>query len=454
MENRFNLETMSSISQPPVPLGVLAAATPREIETALLDEQTDEMRFDGDVFGFTVTTHFASRVYGFADELRAAGKKVILGGIHVTVRPDEAMRHADAIVTGEAEEVWPTVCADLLAGRLRPRYDGHPTPPSRTKPLDYSFFGNRRYLQPACLFATRGCNFRCSFCVSSRFHGPFRLKPLDVLEREIDQLSELHPDSFLQFTDDNLLGNREYGTEVLALLRRKRRRFAAMVTLDQFCDRDLVREAGESGCIGVAVGVESIDDDNCASVSKYQNVGRSVADAARWAGECGMQVALLLILGLPHDTPSRTARTLSALREIPAAMFDLRILRLFPGSDMFDTMLARGDVTDCWWLRDDPLPTNHVLPNHLRVYFRHPHFSATELQRTALEMTRDLNRMDPESVARALEVGRRRGDAAFAMTALAVRARFGSDASDLLERMDATTSAAVGCDERDSLLRL
>jgi len=443
MENTFNLETMSSISQPPVPLGVLATATPPEIETALLDEQTDEMRFDGDVFGFTVTTHFASRVYRFADELRAAGKKVILGGIHVTVRPEEALRHADAIVTGEAEEVWPTVCADLLAGRLRPRYAGHPTTPARMKPLDYRFFGKRRYLQPACLFATRGCNFRCSFCVSSRFHGPFRVKPLDVLEREIDQLRELHPDAFLQFTDDNLLGNRVYGAEVLALLRRKRCRFAAMVTLDQFCDRDLMREMADSGCIGIAVGVESIEDDNCAAISKYQNLGRCVADAARWTGECGIQVGLLLIVGLPHDTPPRLAQTLSGLHEIPCGLCDLRILRIFPGSDMYDAMLARGEVKNAWWLDDDPLPTNHVLPNHLRVYFQHPHLSATDLQRVTLEMTRDLNRTDSEAVARILEVGRRRGDAAFAMTALAVRARFESDARDLLERMDATMAATV-----------
>jgi uncharacterized protein YigA (DUF484 family) len=110
---------------------------------------------------------------------------------------------------------------------------------------------------------------------------------------------------------------------------------------------------------------------------------------------------------------------------------------------MYDAMLARGEVTNAWWLGDDSLPTNHVLPNHLRVYFQHPHLSATDLQRVTLEMTRDLNRTDSEAVARILEVGRRRGDAAFAMTALAVRARFESDARDLLERMDATMAATV-----------
>src|SRR5512137_187420 len=112
-----------------------------------------------------------------------------------------------------------------------------------------------------------------------------------------------------------------------------------MVSVDQFCDGELMEEMAASGCIGVAVGVESVDDDNCAAVSKYQNLGRSVAEAARWAGECGMQVALLLIVGLPHDTPSRIERTAATLREIPCTAFDVRILRVFPGSDMYDAML-------------------------------------------------------------------------------------------------------------------
>lgn len=110
MHELYKLDSTATISQPPVPLAVLNAVTPKTIETALVDEQTDEVHFDGDVFAFTLATQFAEKVYRYADDLRAAGKKVILGGIHVTVCPEEAMRHADAIVTGEAETIWPTVC--------------------------------------------------------------------------------------------------------------------------------------------------------------------------------------------------------------------------------------------------------------------------------------------------------------------------------------------------------
>ena len=221
MHDLHTLYSTATISQPPVPLGVLNAVTPAGIETALVDEQVDAVEFEGDVFAFSMTTQFAGKVYGYADELRAAGKKVILGGIHVTVCPDEAAQHADAIVIGEAETIWPTVCDDLLAGRLQPRYAGSPTPPAQMHPVDYGFFGERPYRMPASLFATRGCDHACAFCVSSRYMGPFRTKPLDVLEQEMDQVVDLFPGSTIQFTDDNLLADRSYGLEVLAMLRRK-----------------------------------------------------------------------------------------------------------------------------------------------------------------------------------------------------------------------------------------
>jgi len=149
MHELYQLDSTATISQPPVPLAVLNAVTPKTIGTALVDEQTDKVQFDGDVFAFTLATQFAGKVYRYADDLRAAGKKVILGGIHVTVCPEESMRHADAIVTGEAETIWPTVCEDLLTGKLKERYTGSPTPSLRMVPVDYRFFGDRLYQTPA-----------------------------------------------------------------------------------------------------------------------------------------------------------------------------------------------------------------------------------------------------------------------------------------------------------------
>lgn len=442
MQELQRFDSTAYITQPPVPLAILAAVTPKGIETALMDEQTDRLGFRGDVFAFSVSTQNAAAVYGHADALRGAGKKVILGGIHVTVCPDEAMRHADAIVTGEAETVWPEVCDDLLTRRLKPRYVGSPTAPAQMKPVDYRFFGKRRYLTPASLFATRGCDRLCSFCVSSRYMGPYRTKPLEVLEQEIEQLAGLYRGRFLQFSDDNLLADRSYAAALLALLRRKGSRFVAMVTLDQFCDGALMEEMAASGCLGVAVGVESVDDDNCASVDKVQNLRQPFADAVRHADELGIQTGALIMVGLPHDTPARLERTLERLHELPCAVVDVRILRIYPSTAMYERMLAAGEVTPDWWLRDDPgAACNDILPCCLSVNFRHHAFDAMQLQRQALQLVAELNEMRPGRITHILGVGRRGRGVKFAGTVLFVRHRLARQARALLKQVDRAVAA-------------
>ena len=444
MQELQRFDSTAYITQPPVPLAILNAVTSKSIETGLIDEQTDRVRFEGDVFAFSVSTQNARAVYNHADVLRASGKKVILGGIHITVCPDEASHHADAIVTGEAETIWPQVCSDLLAGQLRKRYTGSPTPPSQMSPVDYRFFGNRRYLTPASLFATRGCNHRCSFCVSSRYMGPYRMKPLDVLEREINQLADLYPGQYLQFTDDNLLGNRNYRSDLLLLLRQTKKRFVTMITVDQFCDSALIEEMASSGCLGVAVGVESVDDDNCASVNKYQNLRQPFSDAVRHANNCGIQVAPLIMVGLPHDTQERLAHTLQYLKHIPCSIYDIRILRIYPSTSLYHQMLSSGEVTENWWITSESTSTcNHLLPSCLSMHFKHRNFKSMQLQHMALQFTSELNRMKTKSVSHVLSVGHRGDGLKLAGTILYARQRAAKQARTLLKQVERAMLATI-----------
>ncbi len=437
MQELQRFDSMSYLTQPPVSFAVLNAVTPKPIQTTLLDEQTEPVRFDGDAFAFSVSTQNARAVYDHADALRAAGKKVILGGIHITVCPDEAARHADAMVTGEGETVWPRLCEDLLEGRLQERYAGSPTLPESMSPVDYRFFGRRRYLIPASLFATRGCNRRCSFCVSSRYLGPYRTKPLDVLDREIRQLAELYPRAFLQFTDDNLLASRRYRQELLPLLRRSGRRFVTMVTVDQFCDASLMEEMAASGCIAVAVGLESVDDQNCASVSKYQNLQQPFEEAVRRANRLGIQTAALIMLGLPHDTPEALERTLDYLRHVPCSYYDMRILRIYPSTSLYGDMAQTGEVTPDWWLaREFPDTGNHLLPSSLSVNFKHPHFPPLELQRIALRFTAELSGTGLRDSSRILGVGLRGRGLGLAGMLLTARRRSARQANMLLRQVE------------------
>lgn len=436
MQELQRFDSTAYITQPPVPLAILNASTPKTINTSLIDEQSDSVKFKGDVFAFSVSTQNAQAVYDHADTLRAAGKQVLLGGIHITVCPDEALRHADAIVTGEAETLWPKICEDLLAGKLKERYDGSPTPSSQMSPLDYRFFGHRRYLTPASLFATRGCNHQCSFCVSSRYMGPYRMKPLSVLEQEINQLNEIYPRAFLQFTDDNLLMNRIFATKLLGLLRRKKSRFVTMITVDQLCDSALIEEMASSGCLGVAVGIESVDDDNCAAVNKYQNLKRPLSDAVYHANKHGIQVVPLIMIGLPHDTPARLLRTFHYLKQLPCSLYDIRILRIYPSTPLYKKMLSSGEVIKDWWLEKDSSATcNHILPSCLSMHFKHKNFHSMQLQEIALQLTADLNSMDLPNINRILRIGHRGHGLDAAGTLLYARQRVAKQARTLLKKV-------------------
>src|SRR5512138_1710257 len=152
---------------PPI-LEYLGALTLREDPSAELElvdanqAPVDPARLRGELVGISVWTATAPWAYRFADAARAAGKKVVLGGIHATAMPEEAARHADAVVTGEAESVWGTVLADARAGRLRPRYDGEPRPLDDLPiPLDAKLPGSYRF---RAFFTMRGCPYACSFC--------------------------------------------------------------------------------------------------------------------------------------------------------------------------------------------------------------------------------------------------------------------------------------------------
>jgi hypothetical protein len=272
--------------------------------------------------------------------------------------------------------------------------------------------------------------------------GPYRTKPLDVLEQEIDQLTGLYPRAFLQFTDDNLLAHRRYAADLLALLRRKRRRFVTMVTVDQFCDRTLMEEMAASGCLGVAVGVESVEDNNCAAVSKYQNLQQPFVDAVHRANQLGIQTVALIMVGLPHDTPDQLETTLEHLKHVPCAYYDMRLLRIYPSTPLYRQMLATGDVTPNWWLETGSSNTcNQLLPSSLSIYFRHGRFQPMQLQHLSLRFIAELSGTGPSVVSRILRVGHRGRALRFAGLVLTARQRSARQARTLLRQVEQAMAA-------------
>ena len=421
MDDHYKEYSNRHLSQPPLCLGVLAMNTPDDVDVTLLDEQVDQPRFEGDVFAFSVTTQLAKKSYAAADRLRQQGKKVVLGGYHVSVCPHEAARHADSIIVGEAETVWPLVCADIVAGALKPRYAGTPTPPEAMRPIDPAVYGARQYAFPGALYGSRGCVYACSFCGSSRLLGGYRRKALSTLEHEIDLIRQRHGDVVLQFTDDNPLADKAWRTGLLELVRRKKARFMCQITVDQLCDTQLVDELARSGCVAVAAGIESLFEQDVKAVNKMQNLGRPIADAVRHLTSKGIQIAALLIYGLENDTPERIKKSIAHLRAIPFSVYDAGVLRPFPGTGLYFDMIKDKKTVPQWWLKPESIPTNDMLPGYLRVYFNHPHFSAQGLQRSTIDAIDRLNHVSLTDALNILRTGVRGRNLWFAIKVIVGR---------------------------------
>ena len=193
-------------------LQLLAALTPPEHEVSIVQEHLgDPVRFDDprvDLVGITAMTIQARRAYEIADSYRNAGKKVVLGGIHPSVQPDEALQHADAVVVGEVEPVWSQVLADAAAGQLRGIYRGTDfadltqLPPYRREMLP-----KRSSLSLRSVQAARGCPYDCSFCSATLFTGrKYRFRPVENVIAEVKALQT----RFIFFLDDNIFSNEAY----------------------------------------------------------------------------------------------------------------------------------------------------------------------------------------------------------------------------------------------------
>lgn len=254
---------------PPLSLLIIASLTPKDIEITIIDEYIEEIDFNicYDLIGLTAMTQQCNRAYEIASIFKSKGIPVVMGGIHATVCPDEALQHVDAIFRGESERLWPRFLSDFengienkiymdtepfdLAMSVLPRYDL----------LNYEKFKNEnRYFKFLPINATRGCPHDCNFCVVSQFYGKkIRRKPIEKIVEEIKEIQRLNYDSAFLFVDDNLFCDRKYAKELLNAIIPLKIRYYCQTDVKIADDPELLKLIYRSGCVFVLIGFESID---------------------------------------------------------------------------------------------------------------------------------------------------------------------------------------------------
>jgi radical SAM superfamily enzyme YgiQ (UPF0313 family) len=288
----------------PLVFAILKGLTPDQIETHLIDERVEPFApVRTDLVAITVETFTARRAYELADWYRARGVPVVMGGHHPSMCPDEAAAHADAVVVGDAEAVWPALLEDTAAGRLKPRYTGGMgLGNGRALRLDRSIWAGRRYAPIELVQAGRGCRFACDFCSIHAFYGTDRaMRPAREVAEEI---AALPGNRLIFFTDDNLYWTRDTFRDLMAALAPLKRRWSCQITIDMARDDSLMAEMAQAGCALVLIGFESLETGNLKQMRKnWNHVGGPFEDVIARLHRHGIMVYGTFVFGYDADTP-------------------------------------------------------------------------------------------------------------------------------------------------------
>lgn len=334
---------------PQAPL-LLAAITPARHTCELVDEniETCTLADTPDVVAITVSVDTASRAYQLADAYRRRGVPVVMGGLHVTACPEEASEHADAVVVGEADSLWPVVLQDLEEGNLKPVYTCQQreslehTPPTRIE-----LAREQSYASVHCLRASRGCPHGCDFCYQSSFYTPpgFRHKPTGDIVSAIRTMHARH----VFFLDDNLTADKAFAKGLFTALIPLGITWSGAATAGIGDDVELLKLARDSGCRSLFVGFETLGEDNIREHGKSQNQPRHYERQIAAMHRCGIVVNGSFIFGFDHDGPSVFADTVAWIVASGIDTASFHILTPYPGSPFFRELAAAGRIIDCNW---------------------------------------------------------------------------------------------------------
>jgi radical SAM superfamily enzyme YgiQ (UPF0313 family) len=371
-----------SLRYQPLTLTTLAALAPPEldIDFALYDEGISDISpdLDADLVGLTVITGSSMRAYELARHYRARGSAVVLGGPHVTLLPQEAQQHADAICVGYAEETWPQLLRDFAHGRMRPRYDqGHGFALTNLPFPRRDLLDRRHYLTHAVFEATRACAHDCEFCVVPTAWGRKQFqKPVGHVVEDIRRVGKRR----IIFIDLNLISDRAYAAELFEALIPLNIRWFGLATSLIGRDRTLMELTARSGCAGLLIGFESICESSLGDSRKRFNDPTLYRALISDLHALGISIQGCFVFGHDHDTTDVFGETVQFAIDAAIDLPRFAILTPFPGTPLHQRLDREGRI----------LTKNWELYDGQHVVFRPASMTPRELQQGHEQAWRDV----------------------------------------------------------------
>ncbi len=328
-------------SCPSLSLLTVAAMLPEDAELSYIDLNYPAMAdFRTDWVFLSPSTAQANQAYTAADAYRAAGAQVCMGGPHATVLPNEALRHADTVFIGEAEETFPQFLEDLKNGRHRKIYESSKFPALSSSPAPAYELAKKYPYKSIPLQTSRGCPHQCSFCLSSTIYGAkLRRKTADQVENELAKIKQNFTKPYIFFTDDNLLISKSWNRELLSIMKNSRMNWYAFSDASIADDDRLLASLRDAGCTQLLIGFESLHPDNLESLNKsHWKMHRlhTYKETVNRIQSHGIGVVGSFVVGMDHDTPAVFDILYDFVMETSLYATNITILTPFPGTKTYE----------------------------------------------------------------------------------------------------------------------
>jgi radical SAM superfamily enzyme YgiQ (UPF0313 family) len=332
----------------------VAGAIPRDrYEVVLTDENIESIDFDldADLVGISAMTCYVNRGYEIADAFKARGIPVVMGGVHPSFMPREALQHCDAVVIGEGELVLPKLLDDLERGEMRGIYKSDRLHPMVDLPVPrYDLIKKHRYVNRTFVQTSRGCHQGCTFCAEPLMNGlKFRYRPIDEIVREVETCGS----RMISFNAADFFGTKEHPKAVMRALKGRKVRWQAGVTSKLAQDESMLELAAESGCSLLSIGFESITRSTLTSVHKHVNHPETFASLVEKVHSYGIMVFGLFMFGFDGDDPSvfETTAQFNIGADYDACAYS--VLTPYPGTLTWYEMKKADRIVSYDWTKYD-----------------------------------------------------------------------------------------------------
>lgn len=305
------------------------------------------VREQPDLVAVSALTPSVEEAYAFARRMRRENIRVVVGGLHATACPQEAVQHFDAVIVGDGEPVWPQVLRDVEAGALSPIYR------SPKNGADIAWPMPRFDLLGPCpprftVQTQRGCPFACDFCGASRLLGRFREKPIETIRAELEAIREIDADAVIELADDNTFAGGRNVDGLLELLQDSGTRWFTETDWRIGERPDVMARLSQAGCVQVLLGIESL-------VFRYPGMGRKQAELERIMNaveaiqDAGVAVNGCFIVGADGETRQSLDRLVEFILHSPLAEVQITLQTPFPGTGLYEKLKRDSRLIDRGW---------------------------------------------------------------------------------------------------------